>query len=102
MLQSYRRHDPVIVICQNNEKKAIEIGALNAAAETITGYSSDEMRGQSLENILSKKISESLQDRMEYELGADSVADVLVKTRGFALRNKAGEEYPFKLRIVRC
>jgi diguanylate cyclase (GGDEF)-like protein len=102
MLSSYRKNDPVIYICQNNDDRTLEISALSEAAEEMTGYRSQELVKKSFSSILPERIGSVLEDIVEYETGAPDVADALLKCRDFGIRNNKGETVPCRMRVVRC
>lgn len=101
MLNTYRRHDAVLVVCQNNEARKIEIAAVNDQAQSITGYSNEELVGADLLEILDEKSTQLLNEEIDFVHGRDDVADVLTKVRSLSIHAKAGEVHEFRLRVVR-
>ncbi len=100
VLDSYRKSDAVFIVCQNNDKKMLEIAALNDEAVRITGYSNDEMVGHPLSLILPERISSIIDEFIEYEENKSDLLSVLSKVRDFAIRTRDGREVKFKLRII--
>lgn len=97
----FRQSDAVLTVAQDNTRHAIEVTASNEIAEAITGYGTEELRGKKLQDIVSPKVAEMIEDYVEFEAGANDVGDVLRKVRDFHLQNRDGKAIPFKLRIVR-
>lgn len=103
MLHTYRKSDAVIIVCQNNASRRVEISGLNAGAEMVLGYSSQDLAGSSISTILPERIAESLKEYIEFnDSGTGDFAEVLGKTRSFHIKNRAGIELPFQARVVRC
>ena len=101
MLNTYRRHDAVLVICQNNEARQIEIAAINDQAKKITGYSSEEIVGRNLQELVDDRLRELLNDKVSFENQQDDVADALMKVRSLNIRTRSGTMQEFRLRVVR-
>jgi len=99
-LDSYRKSDAVLIVCQNNDKKIVEIAALNEEASRITGYSNEEMVGRPLSLVLPERISSTIDEFIEYEENKNDLIGVLSKVRSFAIRTREGRETEFKLRII--
>lgn len=99
-LDSYRKSDAVLIICQNNEKKILEIAAFNEEASRVTGYSNEEMVGRPLSLVLPERISSTIDEFIEYEDGKNDLMAILSKVRNFAIRTRDGKEIEFKLRII--
>lgn len=101
MLSTYRKSDAVIMICQDNAKRVIEIGAINDVAERILGYKSEEISHKSLFSILPSRLEESIRDMVEFVENGPDLAEVLNKLRNFTIKNKQGQEIPYNFKIVR-
>lgn len=99
-LESYRKSDAVFIVCQNNDKKILEIAALNDEAIRVTGYSNDEMVGHPLSAILPERISNIIDEFIEFEEEKTDLLAVLSKVRQFAVRKRDGKEAEFRLRII--
>ncbi len=101
MLNTYRRHDAVLIVCQDNSKQCIEVAAINEQAQKITGYGTEEVVGIPLQDIVDDSLREVLNDRVEFKDGHDDVADALMRVRQLSLKNKNGSMQEFRLRVVR-
>lgn len=101
MLHTYRKHDAVIVVCQNNEKQVVEIAAMNNRAELLTGYRVDEILGKPLMDYLSPKLVDLIREEIRYSDPGFDFGDVLSKTFDFQFIHKNGEQMEFRLRLVR-
>lgn len=103
ILSTYRQSDAVLIVCQNNTTKAIEIMAINDEAARVTGYSNEMLISKPLATILPERISSTLSEFIGYEEeeGDDDLLIVLGKVRSFSIKTIAGEEVEFKLRIIR-
>ncbi len=101
MLNTYRRHDAVMVVCQNNQSKQIEIASINEQAQKITGYGLDEAIGRNLFELLDKPMQEHLRERVNFDDNQDDMADALSRMRSIKLRNRNGSLQEFRLRVVR-
>ena len=98
-LDSYRKSDAIFVVCQNNNKKIVEIAAVNEEARKISGYSNEELLGKSISSILPERISKLVDEFIEYDDSNDLLA-VLSKVSEFAIRTKSGEDLEITLRII--
>lgn len=101
MLNTYRRHDAVLVVCQNNAAQKIEVAAINEQAQKITGYGPEEVVGRSLLDLVDTQLCELLTERVNYAKEHDDVADALSRVRNLSLRTRQGEMQDFRLRVVR-
>ena len=97
----FRNTDAVLTIEQNNARHAIEITAANEVAGNIMGLQPADLKGKPLYDFLPEKITELLNDYVEFESGANDVGDVLRKVRDFQLLDKDGKPKSFRLKIIR-
>lgn len=102
LLSSYRKHDAVIMVCQNNARKQIEISAVNDVAERILGYSKEELAQKPLSQVIPARLDETIQENVEYSDLAADLSEVLKKVRNFSIRNSKGQEVSYNFKIVRC
>ena len=101
MLNTYRRHDAVLIVCQDNNAQRIEVAAINEQAKKITGYSSEEVVGKRLHELVEDNLREVLDERIHFVVGQDDVADALMRVRKLSLKTKNGAMQEFRLRVVR-
>lgn len=101
ILDSYRKSDAVIIICQNNEEQKLEIAALNEEAARVIGAGGADLAGKPFDTILPERIASTLSEFVEYNDEYNDLMAVLLKIRQFALRGKNGGELPFRLRVIR-
>lgn len=101
MLNTYRRNDAVLVVCQNNTARQIEIAGINDQARKITGYGAEEVVGRSLQDLVDDGLREVLDERVDFVEGHDDVGDALMRVRNLSLRTKKGTMEEFRLRVVR-
>lgn len=101
ILNSYRKSDAVIIVCQNNTKKIIEIAAVNEEAALVTGFSNEELLGQPLAHILPERLASTVAEFVEFKPDENDLLAVLNKIRNFSVKSRAGNEVEFKLRIIR-
>lgn len=101
VLDSYRKSDAVIIVCQNNAKKHIEIAALNDEAVYVLGYGNEDLVGKMLSTVLPDRIASTIEEFVEYDDGNNDLLTVLGKVRSFAVKNAKGGEAEFKLRVIR-
>ncbi|MDG1287106.1 MAG: diguanylate cyclase [Rickettsiales bacterium] len=101
MLNTYRRHDAVLIVCQDNNAQRIEVAAINEQAKKITGYSSEEVVGKRLHELVDDNLREVLDERIHFVVGQDDVADALMRVRKLSLKTKNGAMQEFRLRVVR-
>jgi diguanylate cyclase (GGDEF)-like protein/PAS domain S-box-containing protein len=99
-LESYRKSDAVFIICQNNIKKILEIAALNEEASRITGYTNEQMVGHPFSMVLPERISNTINEFIEYGENKNDLSSVLSKVRQFAIKKADGSEMEFRLRII--
>src|SRR5579883_1997805 len=101
MFQSHRSNDAVITICQDNDRKSIEIRGLNKPAEDVLGYPAGEVSGQPLIRFLPARIQTLLSEYVEYENDGNDVGNVLSKVQSFCILNQQGREVAFRLKVLR-
>jgi diguanylate cyclase (GGDEF)-like protein len=101
-LAAYRKSDAVIMVCQNNAKRQIEISALNDVAENILGFKKEELAQKPLSMVISHALDSTIQEYVEYADDAPDLGEVLKKVRSFGVRNRQGNEIPYNFKIVRC
>ena len=93
-LAAYRKSDAVIMVCQNNAKRQIEISALNDVAENILGFKKEELAQKPLSMVISHALDSTIQEYVEYADDAPDLGEVLKKVRSFGVRNRQGNEIP--------
>lgn len=98
-ISAKRKNDAVITVCQDNEKKVVNIEGLNNAAERLTGYLSSDIKGKSLDVILADEIKETMDSYLEYEDDSDGLASILRKIRHFKILNKQGRNVEVSLKV---
>ena len=101
MYSFHRPSDSVITVCQNNDRRSIEIYSMNRMAEDTLGYASDDVMGLPLGEFLPKKVSEAVLDYVEFGNYEHDLATVLGRVREFSVRAKDGKEIPFGLKVIR-
>lgn len=101
MSSPFRKTDAVLTVAQDNVKRTIEVTAANDIASNLTGYSIEELRGHNFRELVPEKISEMLDDYVEFEPGANDVGDVLRKVRDFQLVSREGNVIHLRLKILR-
>ena len=101
MLNTYRRHDAVFIICQKNETQKLEIAGLNQRAQNVTGYTAEDLTGQDIRELFSPELQDLLAERLTFSDGQDDLADALLKVRTLKLRIKNGTLQEFRVRVVR-
>ena len=100
ILNSYRKSDAVIIVCQNNLKKVVEIAAVNEEAARVLGYTNEALMGKPLAVILPERVSSTIEEFVEFEENQNDLFFVLSKIRNFAIKTQSGHDLPFKLRII--
>jgi diguanylate cyclase (GGDEF)-like protein len=101
ILDSYRKSDAVLIVCQNNTSKIIEIAAINDEAARVLGYTNENLVGKSLTEILPERIGSTLSEFIEYDNDSNDLLTVLGKVRNFSIKTANGSELDFKLRVIR-
>jgi len=101
ILDSYRKSDAVLIVCQNNAKKTIEIAAINEQAARVLGYNNQELVGRPLADILPQRIMSTIAEFVEFGDHEQDLLTVLNKVRNFAVKAADGAEHEFKLRVIR-
>jgi GGDEF domain-containing protein len=98
-ISASRKNDAVIAVKQDNNERDLLIQGINTGAETLLGYPSSDLRGQSLFSILPEDVCEDIESFLEYEPGGNDIGRVLRKMRNFSLLMKSGEALPLVLKI---
>lgn len=101
ILDSYRKSDAVLIVCQNNRLKKIEIMAMNAEAVNVTGFSSEELVGKSIEAIMPDRVWSTISEFVDFKEEQQDLLAVLIKIRNFFIKGRDGKEQAFRLRIIR-
>jgi diguanylate cyclase (GGDEF)-like protein len=101
ILDSYRKSDAVLIVCQNNTSKTIEIAAINDQASRVLGYNNENLVGKALDSILPERIGSTIAEFVEYGEEGNDLLAVLSKVRNFAVKTADGNEAGFKLRVIR-
>lgn len=99
--QGYRASDAVITICQDNERKLVEIRDINRPAEGVLGYGAQSVSGKPLAGFLPKRIQALLHEYVEFEPEGNDVGNVLSKVQSFCMLDSKGKEAAFRLKVVR-
>src|SRR5271170_3171029 len=83
-----RKDDYVIIVCQRNDTRRLEIQALDPALALLLGYGMQEVT--LLNTILPAHINELIADYLEFGSEGNDLSAVLSKVRDFSLvaRNK--------------
>lgn len=102
MLNSYRKHDAVLVVCQNYDTQVIEVAGINDKAKRLTGYSDEDTVGKPLANIISGDLIELIEEYVDFKDRNHDLGDVLAKVRDLKIRDTSDRILEFRLRIVRC
>lgn len=97
----YRNNDAVLIICQNNEAKSIEITGLNDAASEFIGYDEKELLNHPLVEIVSPHVAELIHEYVEYEEGGNDVGQVLAKQAKLHVMCKDKRERNYRMKVVR-
>lgn len=101
MLNTYRRHDAVLIICQKNEAMRIEVAAVNDQARQITGYVAEQMVGKDLLDYLDDDLRAHIEEHVNYQDPQQDLGEALFRIRNLKLRAPSGELQEFRLRVVR-
>jgi diguanylate cyclase (GGDEF)-like protein len=101
ILDSYRKSDAVLIVCQNTLDKTIEIAAINGEAEHVLGYNNEQLVGKPLSDILPDRITSTIAEFVEYDNDNQDLLTVLNKVRNFSVKTVAGLEVNFKLKVIR-
>ncbi len=98
---AYRVDDAVLTVCQNNLSKSIEIMEISESACLLLGYSAAEITGRKLVNFIPQRLSELLDEYVEYEENSNDLGAVLSKVQNFSVISRNDEEKTFRLKVVR-
>lgn len=97
----YRNNDAALTICQNNVEKTIIISDINQIACELTGFTPDDVVGKPLKNILPARISELLDEYVEFDNNND-VGAVLGKVQSFSIIEKSGTEKVYRIKVLQA
>lgn len=98
----YRNNDAVLTICQNNHNQTITISDINPSASELIGFEAIDLVGNSLKKILPNRISELLDEYVEFENNANDVGAVLGKVQSFSIIEKEGKEKAYKIKVLQA
>lgn len=101
MFQAHRSSDAILTIRQNNERRRIEIRALNPAATKALHFVPETVIGRVLTDFLPQRIRDLLEEYVEYENDGNDVGHVLARVQSFCLLDGKGEERAFRLKVLR-
>ncbi len=101
MFLGYRSNDPVITICQDNQRKRVDIKEINRSTEELLGYSAQEMENKQLADFLPARIRSLLNEYVEFEDDGNDVGSVLSKVQSFCINDSKGREVGFRLKVLR-
>lgn len=97
----YRNNDAVLVICQNNKSKSIEIVSINDIGTSLLGFTTADLQGKGFTTLLPERMSILLNEYVEYEADANDVGAVLSKVQSLTLTTKDKKEKRLRLKVVR-
>ena len=89
---SYRRHEGVALVCQNNEEQRVAIYAINPRLQELTGYSADEAHELPLVQLLDTRAAALVEEDVEFDNDTRDLQAVLARARDVKLRHKDGHE----------
>lgn len=89
---SYRRHEGVALVCQNNEAQTLTVYALNPELQEMIGFSPEESEKFPLGSLLSGKAAELVRDDVEFDNDTRDLQAVLSKAREVRFRHKDGRD----------
>lgn len=98
MLQAGRKNDAIVTVLQDNIHRQLTIVDLNRAAESLIGYSKEEIINQPLSTILSPEIQESIKDYLDFADPGSDLGSVLSKCRKCSIINQSGYNIPVTLK----
>lgn len=101
MLNTYRKYDAVLVVCQNNAEQRIEIAGANEKAQQVLGHSAEALAGRLLTDFLEARVIDRIEDYVNYADPFSDVGDIFAKTHSLKVKNTDGEMQEFRLRVVR-
>lgn len=89
---SFRRHEGVLLVCQNNDQQSLSVFAMNPLLQELCGYSEEEAKHLSLLQLLAPESAATVSDCVEYENDTQDLFEVMRKMRRVAFRHKNGSE----------
>ena len=101
MLSTYRKHDVVLIICQNNASMRVEIAGANEKAQEVIGKTAEELAGTLLSDLLEESLNSHITEELRFTDPHEDLGDVLAKTHSMKIRIASGGMQEFRLRLVR-
>ncbi len=95
-----RKGDFIMIVCQRNDQKRLEIQAVDSEMESVTGFGGEYLTRRTLNEILPAAINETINNYLEFDDYGNDLAAVLSKVRDFAILSKEGKEIPVSLKIM--
>ncbi|AIL65917.1 hypothetical protein NOVO_07925 [Rickettsiales bacterium Ac37b] len=90
MITAGRKSDAVISVCQNNDKKILEIQNVNHAAEQLLGQYNNSLKNHSLYEIMTPTSVEKISSYLDFEDNSSDLANVLNKMRKLEIIGRNG------------
>lgn len=101
MLQHYRKQDAVFIVCQNYEKRMLEMAGANDKAKQLSGLTDEAMVGMPLQDFISGDLKDLIDEDINYSDHNYDLGDILAKTRVIQLKTADGGVREMRLRVVR-
>lgn len=101
MVQPTRKDDAALILCQNNDKKIVEIQQVSESAAKVLGYEVYELIARPFTMVVGARVKEAIEEDVEYSESGRDVEDVIRKLRDFKIRTKSGEEIIVNIKILR-
>ncbi len=97
----YRNNDAVLTICQNNKAESVTISEINFPASELLGYGSYELADKPISTLLPQRITDLLNEYVDFENDTNDVGSVLSKVQSFSIIGKNGNERAYRIKIYR-
>jgi len=95
-----RKDDYIIIVCQRNDIRRLEIDDIDPELCNMLGYKKDDLKNHSFNNILPSHTNELIGDYLEYGNEGNDLSSVLSKVRDFSLLTRERKIIHLSLRIL--
>ncbi len=96
-----RKGDGVLLLMQDNTKRALTINAANETLTNLLGYAAGDLTDHTLDEILGVRTAKLLSEELEYRDDAPDFGDIFSRQHTVRMRHRLGEEIALPCTVLR-